>query len=228
MWKSLIGLFIISLLAQCSAPKNACLQLTNLDQKYEKLPKRLSKANSKDAKFDLSSLFEEDYNGLANQRIDHAALGGNEEGLPVYAVNDQGFASASLGNEKLTKRIEKLQLLMDEMRPLLALDTILTVDTSKNPVYIPNQFNEQHRKAKKNAGLSLAFVLLTFIPAIGILAYIASVVLAFRSLKLYKKSLDKKGRGLAIASLTIAGIFLAALLFLLFIVIVFFWGGSGW
>ncbi len=226
MWKSLIGLFIVSLLAQCSAPKNVCIQLTDLEQKHEKLPKRLSKANSKATKFDLSAMFEKDYKGLANQQIDPAALGCDEAGLPVYAANDQDFASTNFRNEKLSKRIETLHKLMDEMRPLLALDTILAVDTSKNPVYIPNQFNEQHLKAKKNAGLSLAFVLLSWIPVVGFFAYIASIVLGFRSLKLYKKSINKEGRGMAIASLTISGIILALIIALIILVIAFFasWG----
>ncbi len=211
------------MLMQCASPKNACIDVTSIQQKHEKLPNRLTKANREENdsfKKNEFPVYErlipaELHSGIQNQN-DQAVLEIAEE----YSVSTLSNRVDRSSNKQLEKRIAKLKIYLDDH--YLGSDTTLRDQQPQIDL-----FDLQHRKAKRLGIASLLAIIAYPIPVIGFIAFVTSIVLGFKSLKEYKKSLNKQGRGFAIASLVINGITIA--LFLIAIIALLFWlSGGGW
>jgi ABC-type multidrug transport system fused ATPase/permease subunit len=221
-------------LAQCSTPKNACIQLTGLQQKHEKLSRKLSKPNAKTSQITIVGLLEGKTKKVNVPTVMTIGPGDLQVELPFFASHYQPSKRTFQSNERLNQRLDELHEQMENMAPFEEGYSILSSDTSKLTEYVPDRFDEQHRKAKRSGIISLLLLpptagLLLAVPLIGILAYSASVIFGFRSLKQYRNTINKKGRWTAMTALIIASIPYAFAIFAigyLIIFFLFFWEGE--
>jgi len=212
-------LFLTTLIFfQCSPIKNACIDITSIEQKHEKPSKNLIKNNRPNQRKEKSSLISKSQLkalGVVPKNLLNDTL------LPEDLKEVEQLVSLKPHNHPKKKVIERLAVLKQYLNEhYLGTDTTLTEDE-----ILVDSFDEQHKKAKKQAIISLALIGTYIIPLLGLLGMIASIILGIQSLKSYRKSINKEGRGFAIASLIINGVFIAAAILLVAFVIILF---SNW
>jgi len=199
-------LLIVLLISGCSAHKNTCIDLRHVESKTE-TPK-LSKIKSHHT--DESYLFTEPGRRIKQDYPVTASL--KEESVELVQRPKWETSHESVRSPGMLDKKELKEKLKEWKRELSQKDfQTLPGDTTRTA------FDQQYKEARTLAIISLASSIGSFVFfPLAIVAIITGV----KSLKKYKKSLNKKGRGMAMAGLIIG--IVSTVLFVLFILILLF------
>ena len=205
-------------------PKNACIDITSIDQKNERLPKKFSRntIDKKNRSFHRESQYEFSLDIVPGLFEDPALPSLLSDELVVADLSNREF---SRQEKKVERRIKELQEQLAGADTLFRISNGDTAIVSTESVDEQDLFDLQHRKAKRQGLASFWLAVGMFIPVLGIISFVASIIFGFKSLKSYKTSINKEGRAWAIAGLVLDGI--AVFLALLLVVLLIAWLSQG-
>ncbi|MFY0608443.1 MAG: DUF4190 domain-containing protein [Cyclobacteriaceae bacterium] len=215
-------------LMQCASPKNACIDITSIDQKHERLPRKYSRnIDNKKSPLQLESQYTKSQQEFS---LDDAFALYEDEVYPSLLSDE--LIVADLSNRKFSRQEKKIQSRLKALQEqLAAADTVIRISNGDTTIVNsesnkqPDLFDLQHRKAKRQGLASFWLAIGTVLPVIGIASFVASIVFGFKSLKSYKKSINKEGRGWAVAGLVIDALYV--FLILLVVVLLIAWLSQG-